>query len=197
MTDKAGNIVTSEVRFSFPHLFEPAKAQGAAEAKYSLSLLFPHPSKLSGKALEDYNACITALKAAAQQAAKDKWGDKLPTKLKTPFLDQGDYEYEGYEKGAILIRVTSKQKPGIVDAKVQPIIDSSQIYPGCYGKVSIRAFAYDQNGNRGISFGLQNVQKTRDGESIGGRASPESDFAPVEGGEAAGAEGLSADSLFS
>ena len=60
------------------------------------------------------------------------------------------------------------------------ILDESEIYSGCYGKVSLRAFAYDQKGNKGVSFGLQNVQKVRDGESLGGRVNPQDEFKPVE-----------------
>ena len=35
---------------------------------------------------------------------------------------------------------------------------------------------YEDNGNRGIACGLNNLQKIRDGEPLGGKASAESDF---------------------
>ena len=103
----------------------------------------------------------------------------MPAKLRSPFLNQGDYEYEGYEDGAVLIRASSKLKPGVVDATVQPVIDESEIYPGCYARATIRAYAYDVSGNRGVAFGLQNLQKLRDGDPLGGRTRPEDDFSPV------------------
>ena len=179
------NVLTTEFRVSFPHVFKPQSAAEGAEPKYSLSMLFP------------VGTDVTALKKAAADAAKEKWGDNLPKKLKSPFLDQGDYEYDGYEEGGVLIRATSKQKPGLVDAKVQAIIDESEFYPGCYARATVRAFAYDVSGNKGVSFGLQNLQKTRDGEMMGGRTRAATDFdAYGDGGDEAGA-GASADELFS
>ena len=46
-----------------------------------------------------------------------------------------------------------------------------------YGRASINFYAFNTNGNRGIAVGLNNLQKIRDGEPLGGRASAESDFA--------------------
>ena len=41
---------------------------------------------------------------------------------------------------------------------------------------TVRAFYYKNTGNEGVAFGLSNIMKTRDGESIGGRADAETDF---------------------
>lgn len=63
-----------------------------------------------------------------------------------------------------------------MDAKVQPILDQSEVYSGCYGKISVTFYGYNSNGNRGIAAGLGNIQKLRDGESLGGRTSAADDF---------------------
>lgn len=168
MSEK-GNILTPEFRVSFPCLSQARKANDQAEPKFSVSMLFAKGADLS------------ALKKAAEVAVKEKWGDKIPKKLKTPFLNQGDYDLEGYEDGCILIRASSKQKPGVVDRSVQPILEESEVYPGCYARATVRPFTYDVNGNCGVSFGLQNVQKLRDGDPLGNRTRPEDDFTPVEG----------------
>lgn len=175
------NIVTSEVRFAFVNLFKPRKNDQGKE-KYGVTLLFPHPAKLSGSALAEYNACIAKLKQAATDAVKEKWGDKPPNGLRTPFRNQGDKagDYAGYEDGAIFLNVTSEQRPECVDETVQPIIEPSKLYSGCYGRVSVRAFVYDNSGNKGVSFGLQNVQKLRDGEPLGGRGPASADFQPMQ-----------------
>lgn len=177
----SNNVMTPEFRVSFPNVFKPRKANESAEPKYSISMLFR------------IGADIAKLKAAAQVAAREKWGDKLPKNLKLPFLDQGDFDYEGYEQGATLIRANSNHKPGLVDSNVQTIIDESEFYPGCYARATVRAFGYDVAGNRGISFGLQNVQKLREGEPLGGHTKPEDEFAPVAD---ANIGKNSADSLF-
>jgi hypothetical protein len=172
------NIVTPEFRVSFPHVFAPQEPmQPGGDSKYSIVMLFPKDADLS------------QLKAAANEALAREFGEdkkKWPKGLRNPFRDQGEKEKdgvlpEGYEAGAIFITATSKQKPGVVDANVQPILDSSQIYAGCYARASVRAYAYNKAGNAGVSFGLQNVQKTRDGESLTGRLKPEDEFKPVEG----------------
>lgn len=41
-------------------------------------------------------------------------------------------------------------------------------------------YGFNNNGNRGIAAGLGNIQKLRDGESLGGRSSADEDFDAVE-----------------
>ena len=60
---------------------------------------------------------------------------------------------------------------------VKKILTRSEVYSGVYGRASISFYAFNSNGNRGIACGLNNLQKIRDGEPLGGRASAESDFA--------------------
>jgi hypothetical protein len=75
--------------------------------------------------------------------------------------------------------VSNKTKPGIVDQNVQPILDSTEVYSGCYARVSITAFPFSASGNKGVSFGLNHVQKLADGESLGGITKAEDDFSAV------------------
>ena len=55
--------------------------------------------------------------------------------------------------------------------------DGSEVYSGVYGRASITFYAFNSSGNKGIACGLNNLQKIRDGEPLGGKASAESDFA--------------------
>jgi len=183
MADKDDSdwVMTPVFRVSFPHVFKATRPKGSDKDKFTLSMLF------------DDDADLSKLKKAATAAVKEKWGDKPPKKLKTPFLDAGDYDYEGYEDGHALVRASSIQKPGVVDQNVDPIIEESEFYPGCYARAKVRAFTYDIEGNRGVSFGLGNIQKVKDGERLGGHSKPEDDFEAV-GDDDMGDE--SADSLF-
>ena len=108
--------------------------------------------------------------------------------MKSPFRLQEERAKEvdgkrvlpaGHEEGAIFMNLRSTQRPGVVDQNVQDILDESQFYAGCIARASINAYAYDQKGNRGVAFGLANIQKVRDGEPLGNRTKPEQDFAPV------------------
>ncbi|MDE6181665.1 MAG: DUF2815 family protein, partial [Eubacteriales bacterium] len=46
-----------------------------------------------------------------------------------------------------------------------------------YGIASINLYPYNTNGNVGIACGLNNLMKIKDGETLGGRARAEDDFA--------------------
>lgn len=160
-------VMTPEFRVSFPSVFEARAFAEGQTKKFELTALFPAGTDLS------------PLKALAKAAAVDKWGDKIPANLRSPFRDGSEKpDLEGYE-GCVFVKMTSLQRPGVVDQNVQPIIEPSDFYGGCYARASITAFAYDQMGNKGVSFGLQNVQKLRDGDAFSGRSKPEEDFEPV------------------
>lgn len=186
MTD---NVMTPEFRVSYPYLLSPQQPMAnsaSKDPKYSVVMLFPK------------NADISKLKAAATAAIAEKWGAdkaKWPKGLRSPFRNQGEKSSEGYVDGAIFVTATSKQKPGVVDASVQPVIDPSQIYAGCYARATVRAYAYSQQGNNGVAFGLQNFQKLREGDSLSGRMKPEEEFEPVAA-EAGGGEVTSPDEIF-
>jgi hypothetical protein len=184
MTEKASSLMTPEFRVSYPNIFEAQTRDDGSKA-FTMSCLFPKGANLD------------ALKKDALRALTEKFGAdqaKWPKNLKSPFRDQGEKEGDGYEAGAIFINVTSKQKPGLVDRNNQPIIDPSEFYGGCYARATVRAFYYDKKGNKGVSFGLNNVQKTRDGEPFGNRKRATDEFAPLSDDNAGG--GTDATSLF-
>lgn len=83
-------------------------------------------------------------------------------------------------KDSYFINANSKDKPGIVDKQVKPILDPGEFYSGCYGRASITFYAFNQNGNKGIACGLQNLQKLADGEPLSGRSRAEDDFTTVD-----------------
>ena len=162
-------ITTPKFRASFPNVFMPKAFAEGQDAKYSIVMLF------------DKGVDISELKKIAKAAAVEKWGDKIPKNLRTPFRD-GDTEKEGIDgyENTIFISASSKMQPGIVDHKTNPILDQGEFYGGCYARATLTAFAYDVAGNKGVSFGLQNVQKLNDGEPFSGRMKAEDDFSPIE-----------------
>ena len=159
-------------RLSYLHCWEPDSVNGG-DPKYSVSAIVP---KSDTKTVE-------AIKAAIEQAKKDsatKWGGKVPGSLKTPLRD-GDIERSDDEayKGCYFFNANSRQAPQVVDSKVRPILDQSEVYSGCYGRISVTFYGYNSNGNRGIAAGLGNIQKLKDGEALGGRAKAADDFSTV------------------
>ena len=83
-------------------------------------------------------------------------------------------------KNAYFINANSATAPGIVDADRQPILERSEVYSGVYGRASINLYAFNSNGNKGIACGLNNLQKIRDGEPLGGKSRAEDDFATAD-----------------
>lgn len=182
MGKKKEKIITPEFRVSYPSVFTPKLNQLNGKEEYSMVALFKKGEDLS------------ALKEAAQAAVIEKWGPdkkKWPTLMRSPFRDQGEREQtndngdkylpDGYERGAIFLTLRSKQQPGLVDQKRKPIIDETEFYPGCWARASVSCYAYDMAGNRGVAFGLTNIQKVRDGEPFSGRPKAEDEFTAIEG----------------
>lgn len=88
-------------------------------------------------------------------------------------------DYAAYAN-AYFVNANPTSAPGIVDTDHNPILTHSEVYSGVYGHASISFYAFNSSGNKGIACGLNNLQKIRDGEPLGGKASAESDFASDE-----------------
>lgn len=156
-------------RLSYLHCWEPDSVNGG-DPRFSCSAIVKKSDTQT----------VEAIKAAIEQAKKDsisKWGGKIPGNLKTPLRD-GDIDRPDDEayKGCYFFNANSRQAPQVVDGKVQPILDQSEVYSGCYGRISVTFYGYNSNGNRGIAAGLGNIQKLKDGDPLGGRSKASDDF---------------------
>ena len=96
-----------------------------------------------------------------------------------PLRDGDDERNDDAYKGHYFINANSNTQPQIVDKNVKPILDRSEVYSGCYARVSLNFYAFNNNGNKGVACGLGNIQKIRDGESLSGRSSAADDFTTV------------------
>ena len=139
-------IITPDFRLAFPHVFEPDTSENGGN-KYTITMLFPEGTDL------------TALRKLAADAVKARWPDEKtrPKGIRSPFRDGNEVTWDGFA-GNIFIRASSQYQPGVVDAKVQRVIDPSKVFGGCWARAQVHAYAYDQKGNQGVSFGLNNLQ---------------------------------------
>lgn len=170
-------VVTGIVRLSYEHVWEPASINGG-EPKYSASLIIPKSDKKTVAAIE------AAVDAAIEEGI-GKFGGKKPNKamLKLPLRD-GDVEREDEAyKDSFFVNANSRTAPQVVDRAVKPILDRSEVYSGCYIRASVTFYSFNSNGNKGVACGLNNIQKVRDGEPLGGRANAEDDFTALNGTE--------------
>lgn len=179
MSNKVKNpmkvITGPNTRWSYCNVWQPKSINGGTP-KYSVSLIIPKSDTVT----------INKIKAAIEAAYKEGEaklkgnGRSVPalSVLKTPLRD-GDAERPDDEAyaNAYFVNANSATAPGIVDAERQPILDTSEVYSGVYGRASINFYAFNSNGNKGIACGLNNLQKIRDGEPLSGKSRPEDDFA--------------------
>lgn len=163
-------VVTGKVRFSYANVFSPKAAQEGATPKYSVSIIIP---KSDTKTIADINAAFEKVKAASTTL----FGGSVPKMLKGGLRDGDAEKDDAAYANSYFINANSVNKPGVVDNDLNPIIDPSEFYSGCYGRASITFYPYNSNGSKGIACGLNNIQKTDDGEQLGGGSSAASDFA--------------------
>jgi hypothetical protein len=168
-------ITGPDTRWSYVNAWEAKSINGGAP-KFSVSLIIP---KSDAKIVAKVKAAIQAAYDEGQGKLKGN-GKTVPalSTLKTPLRD-GDLERPDdptYENSYFL-NANSATSPGIVDADCNPILDRSEVYSGVYGRASINFYAFNSNGNKGIAVGLNNLQKVRDGEPLGGKSRAEDDFA--------------------
>lgn len=171
-------ITGPNTRWSYANVWESKSINGGTP-KYSVSLIIPKSDKVT---VEKIKKAIQAAYEEGQSKLKGN-GKSVPSLsvLKTPLRD-GDLERPDDEAYAnsYFINANSATAPGIVDADRNTIIDRSEVYSGVYGRASINLYAFNSNGNKGIACGLNNLQKIKDGEPLGGKSRAEDDFATEE-----------------
>ena len=161
----AETLITPEFRGSFVTLVEPRPPAEGQKPVYSIVIVIPKTE----------TAFLERLEQAVEEAAKAKFG-KVPPRLKTTLRDGDDEDRPEFE-GCVIFNAKSANRPGVVDSDLQPILDPDELYSGAYYRASINPFAWDHpTGGKGVSFGLNNVMKTRDGEPFSGRKSADEDF---------------------
>lgn len=168
-------ITGPDTRWSYANVWE-AKSINGGTPKFSVSLIIP---KTDTRTVAKVKAAIEAAYHEGEAKLKGN-GKTVPplSTIKTPLRD-GDSERpdDPAYANAYFINANSATAPGIVDADRQPVLSRSEIYSGVYGRASINFYTFNSNGNRGIACGLNNLQKVRDGEPLGGKSKAEDDFA--------------------
>ncbi len=162
-------LITPRGRVSYPHLFQRAPDdEDGNPGKFDASLYIEKKADL--KRLKE--ECLKVMKETWPKLEKlSDLGDRHPFK-------DGDESDDEAAKGCFIIRARSKNRPGIVGPDRKPIDEESDVYGGCYGRMSVKPFTYNKKGNKGVALMLQNFQKLEDGEPFGARRTkPEDDFA--------------------
>jgi hypothetical protein len=162
----ATKVITGKVRGSYVNLIKPRTNEMNGKQEYSLQVLVPKSDEQT----------VAALKAAAKEAIASKWPTP-PKGLRNPLRD-GDTETKqdgtplGPEyAGHYFFNAkcsADKHKPTVIDTTGNDLFEPDSVKSGDYFRVSVNAYAYDAAGNRGVSYGLNNVQLVQKGEALGG-----------------------------
>lgn len=167
-------VQTPIFRASFPQVFEAKAMQEGQTPKFSVCAVFE-----PGKFTPAEKAKWDAMMALADEVSMEKFKkpvDKLPGNFKKPVRDGEEKEdLEGFGPGKKFCNFSSRMRPGIVDRDRTPITNPDEFYPGVYARATITAYAYDNQG-KGVAFGLQNLQKVKDGDRLDSRTDAADDF---------------------
>lgn len=171
-------ITIKNVRLSYVYVFGEGRVGDNGKRSWSLTALIPkdHPQ-------------IDLIKKAIA-AAKEKDVAKIgKTGIKSPLLDgdakddDGNFRYKDEEnRGHYLLRCANyNRRPGVVDQNVQEIIDPDALYSGCWGNLRVNFYSYASSTNKGISPGLEAIQKVKDDKRLSaGGVDPKSVFSAVD-----------------
>ena len=166
------HVVTGKVRLSYPNLFKAKAFGNSTDAKYSASFLIPKSD----------TATVAKIKAAIEEAKEDgkssKWKGRIPANLRSPLRD-GDAERAADHPeyaGMWFINATSGNAPKLYDKDHSEILDSEDLYPGCWVRADINFNAYSFNGNNGVGAYISSVMKWKDAERFAGYAASASAY---------------------
>lgn len=144
----------------FPSLFKPKgnKQVPTQAPRFSGMLLFDNSGVQStayqGLRQGVFNAIVEKFGAAKANDANFVRG------LRLPFRPASEKQYDGFADGEIFISAWSpaEQKPGLIDLGGNTITDEAAVFGGQLARFTVRPFAYDTSGNKGVGLILEHVQ---------------------------------------
>lgn len=175
------NPKTPIFRVSYAHIWKPQIAKSDGRKIYSLTAIF------------EPDADIKEMLAVAQAAKEKKFGTAKVPGFKKPFTrwtpeSVGEEKYlekmetnPEYDGKIVCVMKSYERAVGVVGPDAKPIIEQGEFYSGCYAIASYNAFAYDMPESKGVSFGLINIMKMKDGDPLSAMAvRAETDFQEVK-----------------
>jgi hypothetical protein len=173
-------IKTPVGTLSYPNFYVPReRVQSNGEKVFSGVLLFTSQQAKS----EQWKAMTQAIEALVRASFPKLI---LGKGVRSPIRRCDEKDDNPFPDGCeFFINAWSKQKPGVVDVALNDILDSSGVWPGQLARFSVTPFAYEKQGNKGVSFALENVQivKSEGMKRLDGRKSAADRFDDDELGD--------------
>lgn len=160
-------IITPSAKLEFSHLITSVPLDSEYNAGKFASLIWIEKTS-------DFRAKLEVL---FEEAKREKWGDKVPTKVALPKIIDGDESSYTNDEGELVypnlkmfgFRVGSKRKPVVVDSHGEPIVNEELLGYTLRGQVKINAYGWEFGKTRkGVSIGLGAVMLTDLGVSASG-----------------------------
>lgn len=193
MSNKQIKVVyqTPAFRLSYPALFE-ARETLNGDLKFGITMLFPKAETVAHLKSVKHAAAtwmpVDSMKAFYQEiirVARGNFGPEVDlTTLKLTTFRDGDKPKESTgkiddnEKGYIIVRTTSKDKPKCLRQDKTAITDPSEVYAGCWVRavLTIAPFLKPQHG---VTVYLAGIQKLADDTAFSSRPRVEDEFDAV------------------
>ncbi len=127
-----------------------------------------------------FSACVVLepgeadkVNRAIESAIHEEFGSKPPKGLQDWGVRVGDdEEFEhSFERQFINPKASEDKKPKVLKRVEGELVECEDVYPGCFVHVSVNAYAYKGDSNKGIKPGaslrLRGVMFWKDGDRIG------------------------------
>ena len=178
-TPMSKKLRTPEFRASFLHIFEKEDKPDGTEGPFSLVAMFPKKSA-------DWRQDLPWLWEGVKEALLVKYpgGQNIPGMFKeygvgTPWpIKDGDAPntrgtVREEAKGHWLVRMVSGNfdpRVNLLDGRSKTLgtLTKSTCFSGCYFEATGKVLYYDKGASMGLTFGMDNLMMTREGESFGG-----------------------------
>jgi hypothetical protein len=162
----------------------PKNSNNPDNLQYSLVLLFTEADMQTPE-------FVTLKKAVADTCVEALGREKAALLIKDNKIKLGfryDVESSGFPpEYKCFIRMKTKNKPGMVDrfadpktGKPIPLADPSDLYSGSKARCLVSLKYWDVDGGKAVTWYVNHIQKTGDGERIDGRVAAEDAFEALE-----------------
>ncbi|MFA5186864.1 MAG: ssDNA-binding protein [Patescibacteria group bacterium] len=196
---------TTAFRLSYPSLFEAKETlnskPGAPDLKYGITMLFPKKAIAEALKAKKHPAHLwiatdtcAGFWSEIVKVARGNFGPKINlaglklTKFRDGDKPKDSGKIEENEKGYIVVRTTSKDKPQCLRQDKTVITDPGELYAGCWVR-ALLTIAPFYKPNHGVTIYLAGVQKLADDQPFSSRPRAEDEFDAV----AMDASGVAAD----
>lgn len=187
-------VNTPVCRLAYPFVFQPDE-----KGKYRAVLLFPKENFNPNFIKEIVGEVKSQLQASTFKNGFPATFRSNPLKDGDVPNSMGNTPFAGY----YVLNVGSKFQPGVCASYADPtkrkpdgspapmiIEDPNEIYGGVWARVNIHAYSYNFQGNCGIAVSMNNIQKIKDGERLGGNSGADSAFDCYETNEVVDSQGV-------